>query len=180
MRTWPGRPYPLGSTWDGEGVNSRFFSENATAVERCLFDKADAHRESARIRMEEQTDQVWHVYLPGLWPGQHYGYRVHGPYAPEAGHRFNPNKLLIAPYAKYIAGIVEWSDAVFGYRIGDPKADLSFDKRDNAGNIPKCVVIDQAFTWGGDHLLTPPGIRQSSMKCTSKDLLPDIPTCRDT
>ncbi|MGA6826196.1 glycogen debranching protein GlgX [Nitrospira sp. NS4] len=153
VRTWPGRPYPLGATWDGEGVNFAIFSENATAVELCLFDRADAQRESARIRMEEQTDQVWHVYLPGLWPGQHYGYRVHGPYAPEAGHRFNPNKLLIDPYAKSIAGVIEWSDAMFGYRIGDPKADLSFDTRDNAGNIPKCVVIDQAFTWGGDHLL---------------------------
>jgi len=156
MRVWPGKPYPLGATWDGEGVNFSIFSENATAVELCLFDGPDSLRESIRIRLEEQTDQIWHVYIPGLWPGHHYGYRVHGPYAPEAGHRFNPNKLLIDPYAKSIAGTIEWSDAVFGYRIGDPKADLSFDTRDNAANIPKCVVVDQAFTWGGDRLLKTP------------------------
>jgi glycogen operon protein len=156
MRIWPGRPYPLGATWDGEGINFSLFSENATAVELCLFDGPDSDSESHRIRIEEQTDQIWHLYIPGLWPGQHYGYRVYGPYEPEAGHRFNPNKLVIDPYAKSIAGTIEWSDAMFGYRIGDPKADLSFDTRDNAGNIPKCVVIDQAFTWGGDHLLKTP------------------------
>jgi glycogen operon protein len=153
MRVWPGKPYPLGATWDGEGVNFALFSENATAVELCLFDGPEAGKESHRIRLEEQTDQVWHVYIPGLWPGQHYGYRVHGPYKPTAGHRFNPHKLLIDPYAKSIAGTIEWSDAMFGYRIGDRKADLSFDTRDNASNIPKCVVIDQAFTWGGDQQL---------------------------
>jgi len=156
VRIWPGRPYPLGATWDGEGINFALFSENATAVELCLFDGPDSATESQRIRIEEQTDQIWHVYIPGLWPGQHYGYRVHGPYEPEAGHRFNPNKLVIDPYAKSIAGTIEWSDAMFGYRVGDPKADLSFDTRDNAGNIPKCVVIDQAFTWGGDHPLRTP------------------------
>ena len=106
--------------------------------------------ESHRIRLEERTDQVWHTYIPGLWPGQHYGYRVHGPYAPQEGHRFNHHKLLIDPYAKSIAGTIEWSDAMFGYQMGNPKADLSFDTRNNASNIPKCVVIDQAFTWGGD------------------------------
>ncbi len=156
MRVWPGRPYPLGATWDGEGANFALFSENATAVELCLFDGPDSDKESHRIRVEERTDQVWHVYIPGLWPGQHYGYRVHGPYAPHEGHRFNPHKLLIDPYAKSIAGTVEWSDAMFGYRIGDPKTDLSFDTRNNAGNIPKCVLVDQAFTWGSDHLLKTP------------------------
>ncbi|GIW54066.1 MAG: hypothetical protein KatS3mg082_0470 [Nitrospiraceae bacterium] len=156
MKIWPGRPYPLGATWDGEGVNFAVFSENATAVELCLFDGPEADKDSHRIRLEERTDQVWHVYLPEVRPGQHYGYRVHGPYAPEDGHRFNPAKLLIDPYAKSIAGTVEWSDSMFGYRIGDPKADLSRDDRDNAGNVPKCVVIDQAFTWGGDHLLRTP------------------------
>jgi glycogen operon protein len=156
MRVWPGKPYPLGATWDGEGVNFALFSENATAVELCLFEGPDSAKESHCIRVEERTDQIWHVYLPGLWPSQHYGYRVHGPYDPEAGHRFNPNKLLIDPYAKSFAGTIEWSDAMFGYRIGDPNADLSFDTRDNAGNMPKCVVIDQAFTWGGDHLLKTP------------------------
>ncbi|HMS83300.1 MAG TPA: glycogen debranching protein GlgX [Nitrospira sp.] len=150
MRIWPGKPYPLGATWDGEGVNFAIFSEHATAVELCLFDAANSITESHRIRLEEQTDQVWHAYIPGLWPGQHYGYRVHGAYVPQEGLRFNPNKLLIDPYAKSIAGTVEWSDAMFAYRLGDQQEDLSFDTRDNAANIPKCVVIDQAFTWGGD------------------------------
>lgn len=156
MRIWPGKPYPLGATWDGEGVNFALFSEHATTVELCLFDGPEARKESQRIRLEERTDQVWHAYLPGLWPGQHYGYRVHGPYAPHEGHRFNHHKLLIDPYARSIAGTIEWSDAMFGYRIGDRQADLSFDTRDNAANIPKCVVVDQAFTWGGDqHPKTP-------------------------
>ncbi|MDH5499457.1 MAG: glycogen debranching protein GlgX, partial [Nitrospira sp.] len=150
MRVWPGKPYPLGATWDGEGVNFALFSEHATAVELCLFDGPDSDEESHRIRIEERTDQVWHTYIPGLWPGQHYGYRVHGPYAPQEGHRFNHHKLLIDPYAKSIAGTIEWTDAMFGYQIGNPKADLSFDTRNNASNIPKCVVVDQAFTWGGD------------------------------
>ena len=178
MRVWPGKPYPLGATWDGEGVNFAIFSEHATAVELCLFDGPDIPRESHRIRVEEQTDQVWHVYIPGLWPGQHYGYRVHGPYAPHEGHRFNPAKLLIDPYAKSIAGTVGWSDAMFGYRIGDPKADLSIDKRDNAANIPKCVVVDQAFTWGGDRQLKTPWDRTVIYEVHVKGLTaqhPDVP-----
>jgi len=153
MRIWPGSPYPLGATWDGEGVNFALFSENATAVDLCLFDRPNDPQETHRIRIEECTDFVWHVYLPEVRPGQHYGYRVHGLYEPESGHRFNPAKVLYDPYAKAIAGTVDWSEALFGYRIGDPKADLSFDDRDNAGSIPKCVVVDQAFTWGGDQLL---------------------------
>lgn len=156
MRTWNGRSYPLGATWDGEGVNFALFSENATRVELCLFDGHDSAHESYRIPIEERTDQVWHVYLPEARPGQHYGYRVHGPYDPQAGHRFNPAKLLIDPYAKAISGTIEWSDAMFGYQIGDSAGDLSRDDRDNAGNVPKCVVIDQAFTWGGDQLLRTP------------------------
>ena len=156
MRIWPGRPYPLGATWDGHGVNFALFSENAAAVDLCLFDQPYAPHETHRIRIEECTDHVWHVYLPEVWPGQHYGYRVHGPYEPEAGHRFNPAKVLFDPYAKAIAGTIDWSEALFGYRIGDSQADLSFDDRDNAGSIPKCVVIDQAFTWGGDQLLRTP------------------------
>ncbi len=178
MRVWPGKPYPLGATWDGEGVNFALFSEHATAVELCLFDGPDAPRESHRIRVEEQTDQVWHVYIPGLWPGQHYGYRVHGPYAPHEGHRFNPAKLLIDPYAKSIAGTVEWSDAMFGYQIGNSKADLSLDKRDNAANLPKCVVVDQAFTWGGDRQLKTPWERTVIYEVHIKGLTaqhPDIP-----
>ncbi len=156
MRIWPGSPYPLGATWDGEGVNFALFSENATAVELCLFERPDDARETHRIRIEECTDFVWHIYLPESRPGQLYGYRVHGLYEPEAGLRFNPAKVLIDPYAKAIAGNIDWSDALFGYRIGDPKADLSLDDRENAGSIPKCVVVDQAFTWGGDQLLRTP------------------------
>ena len=156
MRIWPGHSYPLGATWDGEGANFALFSENATGVELCLFDAPDSGQESHRIRVEERTDQTWHVYLPEVRPGQHFGYRVHGPYEPEAGHRFNPAKLLLDPYAKAISGMIEWSDSMFGYRIGEPAADLSCDDRDNAGNVPKGVVIDQAFTWGGDHLLRIP------------------------
>ena len=108
MRIWPGHPYPLGATWDGEGVNFALFSENATAVELCLFDGPDAAEASQRVMIEECTDHVWHVYLPEARPGQHYGYRVHGPYEPEAGHRFNPAKLLLDPYAKAIAGTIDW------------------------------------------------------------------------
>jgi len=104
MRVWPGRPYPLGATWDGAGVNFALFSEHATKVELCLFDSADAAKEARRIELKEQTDQVWHCYLPDGLPGQLYGYRVHGPYEPAKGHRFNPNKVLLDPYAKLSAG----------------------------------------------------------------------------
>ena len=156
MKVWPGSPYPLGATWDGQGVNFALFSEHATQVDLCLFDGPDSARETTRIRLEERTDQVWHVYLPGLWPGQHYGVRVDGPYEPLNGHRFNPAKLLLDPYAKAISGAVRWSDAMFGYRIGDPAEDLAQDDRDNAEYIPKSIVVDTAFTWGGDQLLKIP------------------------
>jgi isoamylase len=156
MRRWPGRSYPLGATWDGEGVNFALFSENATGVELCLFDHTRQDKESHRIRIEERTDQVWHVYLPEVRPGQLYGYRVSGPYEPEAGHRFNPAKLLIDPYAKALSGRIEWSEAMFGYRVGDPSGDLSKDDRDNAASVPKSVVVEQAFTWGEDRLLRTP------------------------
>ena len=146
---WPGRPYPLGATWDGEGVNFALFSEHAEEVELCLFD-AKGRREVERLFLRERTDQVFHGYLPELRPGQLYGYRVFGPYRPEAGHRFNPNKLLIDPYAKALVGQIKWSDAHFGYRIGHKRADLSFDRRDNASGMPKCRVVDPAFTWGDD------------------------------
>ncbi len=156
MRRRPGRPYPLGATWDGEGVNFALFSENATAVDLCLFDSASQDREGIQIRIEECTDLVWHVYLPEVRPGQLYGYRVHGPYDPPAGHRFNPSKLLIDPYTKALTGIVKWSDAMFGYRVGHAGEDLSLDQRNNAGNVPKCVVVDQAFSWSNDRLLQIP------------------------
>src|SRR2546423_86664 len=150
MKVWPGQPYPLGATWDGAGVNFALFSENARAVELCLFDSMDDERESRRVTLTEHTDLVWHAYLPEVRPGQLYGYRVHGPYEPQAGHRFNPNKLLVDPYAKAIADDIKWDDAVFGYSIGDEHADLSFDERDSAPFVPKCVVVDPAFSWGED------------------------------
>jgi len=137
---WPGRPYPLGATWDGEGVNFALFSANADRVELCLFDAAGA-REVERILLPEYTDEVWHGYLPNARPNLLYGYRVHGPYDPPRGHRFNPNKLLIDPYAKALHGRLRWSDAHFGYRIGSPRGDLSFDTRDDARVTPKCRVV---------------------------------------
>ena len=157
LRIWPGKPYPLGATWDGAGVNFALFSENATKVVLCLYTGEDGNQEMAKITMPEQTDQVWHVYLPDVRPGQRYGYRVHGPYEPEAGHRFNSNKLLLDPYAKAIDRGIEWDDSLFGYQVGpDPNADLSFDERDSAPYIPKSVVVDPAFSWGDDRPLQTP------------------------
>jgi glycogen operon protein len=150
MKVWPGQSYPLGATWDGAGVNFALFSDHATGVDLCLFHGPEDKCEAARIAMTEYTDQVWHVYLPQVRPGQCYGYRVDGPYEPAEGHRFNPAKLLFDPYAKAIAGTMRWSDALFGYTIGHPDADLSRDDRDRAGNLPKCVVVDPAFSWGND------------------------------
>ena len=146
---WPGQPYPRGATWDGEGVNFSLFSATAEKVELCLFDPAGRH-EVQRIELRERTDEVWHCYLPEARPGLLYGYRAHGPYRPELGQRFNPNKLLIEPYAKRLEGALLWSDAHFGYRLGHPKRDLSFDKRDSAPGTPKSRVTDPAFTWGDD------------------------------
>src|SRR3981081_922538 len=146
---WPGRPYPLGSTWDGEGVNFALYSEHAEKVELCLFDMA-GRRETLRVALPEQTDMVWHGYLPEARPGQLYGYRVYGPYAPERGHRFNHHKLLLDPYGKQLQGTLNWSDSHFGYRLGSKQEDLSFDRRDNAAGMPKNKVIDSAFTWGAD------------------------------
>ena len=148
MRIWPGRPYPLGATWDGAGVNYAIFSERATRVELCLFDGADNPRESHRIALPEHTDMVWHGYLPDAKPGQLYGYRVHGPYEPKAGKRFNPNKLVLDPYAKAIGREPAWDDSLFGYRVGTD--DLSFDERDSAPFAPLGAVIDPGFNWGDD------------------------------
>src|SRR6187401_2376681 len=148
MRTRPGRTHPLGATWDGEGVNFALFSEHATKVELCLFGLADDAQETARIELDEPDEYVWTVYLPDVRPGQLYGYRVHGPYAPEQGHRFNPNKLLLDPYARRLAGRLVWSDAHFGFRIGSAREDLSFDRRDNARGMIKAVVVDETFNWG--------------------------------
>ncbi|RXR06607.1 glycogen debranching protein GlgX [Pseudoxanthomonas composti] len=143
-----GRPFPLGATWDGLGVNFALYSANATRVELCLFDERG--REQERISLPEYTDEVWHGYLPDARPGQLYGYRVHGPYEPHAGHRFNPNKLLLDPYAKQLVGELKWAPQLFGYIIGHKDKDLSFDRRDSAAYMPKCAVVDPAFTWGED------------------------------
>ena len=150
MKLCPGQPYPLGATWDGRGVNFALFSEHATRVDLCLFDSVRATREALRITLPEQTDMAWHGYLPGVRPGQLYGYRVHGPYEPEAGHRFNPAKVVVDPYAKAVARAVRWDDAMFGYRIGDPVADASRDDRDSAAVAPLAAVVDPAFAWGAD------------------------------
>ena len=146
---WPGRPYPLGAMWDGEGVNFSLFSEHAEKVELCLFDP-NGKRETHRLVLPQQTDQVWHGYLPEARPGLLYGYRVYGPYEPSRGFRFNHHKLLLDPYAKQIQGTLLWSDAHFGYRVGHKQEDLSLDRRDSAPGTPKSKVIDSAFTWGLD------------------------------
>src|SRR5690606_15613443 len=127
-RVWPGEPYPLGANWDGQGVNFALFAENATGVELCLFDGDDPTRETERITIEEHTHQVWHAYLPDVGPGQLYGYRVHGPYDPDSGHRFNPAKLVIDPYAKALTGSLEWDDSLFGYTVGHADEDRSLDR----------------------------------------------------
>jgi isoamylase len=149
-RLWPGRPYPLGAACDGVGVNFALFSEHATGVELCLFDRPDAAKPIERLVLRERTDLVWHGYVPSLGPGRLYGFRVDGPYEPTRGLRFNPAKLLIDPYARALAGRLEWREEVFGYRIGDPAADLAPDDRDSAGCVPKAVVIDGSFDWEGD------------------------------
>ena len=150
MKLRPGAPYPLGASWDGSGMNVAIFSEHATKVELCLFDSAASTRESARIALREQSDLVWHGYLPGILPGQLYGFRVHGPYEPVRGHRFNSSKVVLDPYVKAIGRTVRWGDEMYGYRIGDPQEDLSFDERDNAGHCALGVMIEPAFTWGDD------------------------------
>ncbi|MEW6519180.1 MAG: glycogen debranching protein GlgX [Thermodesulfobacteriota bacterium] len=150
LKVLPGTPYPLGATWDDRGCNFALFSGGAEKVELCLFDDSGQKQESARIRMPEYTDQVWHAYLPGIKPGQLYGYRVYGPCEPESGLRFNPAKLLLDPYAKAITGTIKWDDCVFGYTIGDEEGDLSRNPVDSAPFTPRSVVIDPAFDWEGD------------------------------
>ncbi|HUF82343.1 MAG TPA: glycogen debranching enzyme GlgX, partial [Burkholderiales bacterium] len=146
---WPGKPYPRGATWDGLGVNFALYCEHGEKVELCIFAEK-GRREVQRITLNDYTNQVWHCYLPEARPGLLYGYRVHGPYRPNDGHRFNPNKLLLDPYAKSIVGALNWSDAHYGYRVGHERADLSLDRRDSAPGMPRCRVIDTAFTWGDD------------------------------
>jgi glycogen operon protein len=149
VRVWPGAPHPLGATWDGEGTAFALFSENATAVELCLFDAPEDGEERDRVALPERTDGVWHGFLPDVRPGQCYGYRVHGPYAPGAGHRFNPAKLLLDPYARAVTGPVRWDDALFGFPAGAPDGEHA-DTRNSAHAMPKCVVVDDLFPWGDD------------------------------
>ncbi|MHB1265596.1 MAG: glycogen debranching protein GlgX [Gemmatimonadaceae bacterium] len=178
MRVWPGRPYPLGATWDGQGVNFALFSENATGVELCLFDGPEDGIEKEKIWMPERTDQVWHCYLPDVRPGQYYGFRVHGRYAPQEGHRFNPAKLLLDPYAKAITGAIKWSDALFAYNVGGTKEDLLPMTDNDASRVPKSVVIDSAFTWGADAPLNIPWNRTIIYECHVKGMTkkhPQVP-----
>ena len=154
MRVWPGAPYPLGANWDGVGVNFAIFSEHATRVELCLFDSPDGEVESVTIPLPEHTDMVWHGYLPDVRPGQLYGYRVHGPFDPEKGFRFNPNKLVLDPYTKVVGRAVRWDESLFGFQYGHD--DTTFDERDSAPYAPLAAVIDSAFTWGDDRPLRTP------------------------
>ena len=156
MKIFPGKPYPLGATWDGAGVNFALASENAIGVELCLFGGDDGNEQQHRIRILEQTGFVWHVYLPEVRPGQRYGYRVHGPYDPANGHRFNPAKLLLDPYAKALDRTINWNDALFGYTIESEQQDLNKDERDSAPFAPKSVVVEPWFDWEGDRQLSTP------------------------
>jgi isoamylase len=177
-KIYPGKPYPLGAIWDGNGVNFALYADNATAVELCLFASTEDEKEFEKIKLVERTHHVWHAYLDDAKPGLLYGYRVHGPFEPQNGHRYNPNKLLIDPYAKAVAGTIAWNDALFGYNIGDPEEDLSFSEIDSAPFIPKCVVVDSNFDWEGDKPLQLPYhksiIYETHVKGFTK-LHPDIP-----
>lgn len=173
-----GSPFPLGPTWDGDGVNFAIYSANAAGVTLCLFNHADDEKESVSIKLTEHAENVWHVYVPDIKPGQLYGYRIEGPFEPSEGHRFNANKLLIDPNTKALAGKVIWNDALFGYIVGDEKEDLSFSETDSANFAPKCVVIDPSFDWDGDRCPKIPFhetiIYEAHVKGLTK-LHPDIP-----
>lgn len=176
MRVWPGQPHPLGATWNGEGVNFAVFSQGAFAVELCLFDPSGAP--TLQVPLTERDARIWHAYLPDVRPGQLYGFRAHGPWDPTRGFRFNPNKLLLDPYAKAINGRVAWSDALFGYVVGHPNDDLSFSDTDSAASLPKCVVVDTAFTWGDDRPPHTPWTRTVIYECHVKGMTarhPDVP-----
>lgn len=172
---WPGKPYPLGASWDSKGTNFAIFSENATSVELCLFDKQN---NETRLTLDEVSNFVWHGYVPGIGPGQRYGFRVHGPYQPSQGHRFNPNKLLIDPYAKAINGDINYGPEIFGYPWDDPEKDQAFSEKDDAHLVPKAVVIDESFDWESDRLLRIPAhetiIYETHVRGFTK-LQPDIP-----
>ncbi len=178
MRVWRGRPYPLGATWDGLGTNFALYSEHGEAVELCLFHHPEDPVPAHVVELRERTGPVWHGYLPGVRPGQLYGYRVHGPYEPTRGHRFNPRKLLLDPYAKAIGRRLRWHDSLYGYRVGDPAEDLSRDDRDSAPYAPLAAVVEDAFEWGDDRPPRVPWedtvIYETHVKGISK-LHPEVP-----
>ena len=155
VTVYPGHPYPLGATWDGNGVNFALYADNATKVELCLYSSITSKRESTKIELQERTHQIWHTYIPNLKPGQLYGYRVHGPYDPQKGHRFNHHKLLIDPYARAISGNINWHDSLFGYDRKGGGGNNSMSRSDSGPHVPKSVVINPLFNWEGD---TPPKI----------------------
>jgi isoamylase len=152
MKLLPGSPHPLGATWDGEGVNFAIYSEHAEAVELCLFDENGVE---TRLPLSQRTALVWHAYAPGLKPGQRYAYRVHGPYDPARGHRFNPHVLLLDPYAKAVDGTERWEEGCFAYELGHPDADLRMTQKEQRG-APRGVVVDDSFDWEGDAPLETP------------------------
>ncbi len=156
MQVWPGKSYPLGAHWDGAGVNFAIFSEHAEKIELCLFDSPEVEKENYVIDLPECTNHIWHGYIPGLRPGQLYGYRVHGHYKPQEGHRFNPHKVLLDPYAKAIGRQITWREELFGYDLHNRRKDLAMDKRDNAAWAPLGVVVAPYFDWEGDTLLKTP------------------------
>ncbi len=178
VQVWPGQPYPLGATWDGEGTNFALFSENADEVELCLFEGPGSGKAQATVRLRERTALVWHGYLPGVGPGQYYGYRVHGSYQPEQGLRFNPHKLLVDPYAKAVAGRVQWKHHPFGYPFHQTGEDLVMDETDSAAGVPKGMVVDPSFDWQGDEPPRTPLHRTVIYEAHVKGLTmlhPDIP-----
>ena len=178
MRILPGKPGPLGAHWDGDGVNFAIYSANAAAVELCLFDDPAAATETDRLPLPERTDFVWHGYLPGIRPGQLYGYRVHGPYAPRLGHRFNPTKLLIDPYARAVAGPVRWHDSQLGYAILEPGGRAQPSTADSAPFVPRSMVLADAFPWGDDRAPATPLDRTVIYECHVKGMTmrhPDVP-----
>ncbi len=178
MRVWPGRSFPLGASWDGQGTNFALFSEHARRVELRLFDGAYDAEPAGSVPLSAGTNHVWHAYLPDVRPGQLYGYCVDGPYQPESGHRFNPEKLLVDPYAYAISGCLNWCDAVFGYVVGAPEADLSRSSWDSAAHVPKGIVVDPTFPWGDDRQPRTPWNRTVIYECHVKGMTarhPDVP-----
>ncbi|HMO37333.1 MAG TPA: glycogen debranching protein GlgX, partial [Gemmatales bacterium] len=178
MQHWPGIPSPLGATYDGWGTNFALFSECATAVELCFFTQASDAQPWYTIPIRQHTHHVWHVYVPGIKPGQLYGYRVHGPYDPVRGHRCNPHKLLLDPYARAILGQPVYDSRLYGYVEDHPEQDLSFSAEDSAGAMPKCMVLEDTFDWGNDKPLRTPWNHTVIYEAHVKGLTwlhPDVP-----